>query len=160
MLQNLKKLRPKLIKTRKFWSLALWKAPFLSEAFRKAPRRLWLLSKPTDGSETPNLPWKCLNGAWRLSEVNLPLSNCKKAKKIDEFFIFKLFLCTHGAFLICGSSGLEKIHFDIQISSRSNLKRRKRFQSMYRASGAFEAHASVSYKLQNASKFETNWSKF
>jgi len=78
----------------------------------------------------------------------------KKAKKIDEFLIFKLFLCIHGAFLICGSSGLEKIHFDIRISTRSHLKRRKSFQSMYGASGAFEAHASVSYKLQKASKYE------
>ena len=77
-----------------------------------------------------------------------------KAKEIDEFFIFKLFLCTHGTFLICGSSGLEKIHFDIQISTGSHLKRRKPFQSMYRASGAFEAHDSVGYKLQKASKYE------
>lgn len=70
----------------------------------------------------------------------------------SEFF--KLFSYTHGAFLICESSGFEKIHFDIQISTGSHLKFRKSVQSMYEASGAFEAHASLCYKLQNASKFE------
>ena len=72
-----------------------------------------------------------------------------------NFSFFKLFSYTHGAFLICEWSRLEKTYFDIQISTGSHPKRKKSLQSMYRASGAFEMYA----RIQNF-QFLTNFLNF
>ena len=132
------------------------KALFDSKASTKAPRRLWYSRKLTDKLETPDLPWKWPKGARRLLKLKIHVSNREKVVKIDEFWRFQAFLCTHGAFLIRGSSGLEKICFTTQISIGSYLKHRTSFQSMWIASGAFEKYADTRCKVQNVSKVKNS----